>query len=104
MTPPESRACDFLNQEILSKMVLDAYSQFFRTHSGFAVESKYFATCPPTSCIIRDIFIGMDKNFIRIIAYTFFTFVRIVCFEKDDIINVYILWVGYLSFKLKSIH
>ena len=38
-TPPGSRACDFTNREILSKMVLDAYSQLFRTHSGFAVEN-----------------------------------------------------------------
>ena len=34
-----SRACDFSNQEILSKMMLNAYSQVFITHSGFAVEN-----------------------------------------------------------------
>ena len=32
-----SRACDFSNQEILSKMMLNAYSQVFITHSGFAL-------------------------------------------------------------------
>ena len=32
-----SWACDFSNQEILSKMMLDAYSQIFITHPGFAV-------------------------------------------------------------------
>ena len=31
--------CDFSNQEILSKMTLNAYSQVFITHSGFAVEN-----------------------------------------------------------------
>ena len=34
-----SWACDFSNQELLSKMMLNAYSQVFITHSGFAVEN-----------------------------------------------------------------
>ena len=34
-----SMACDFSNQEILSKMMLNAYSQVFITHSGFAVNN-----------------------------------------------------------------
>ena len=57
-----SWVCDFSTQEILSKMMLDAYSQLFMTHSGYAVENQYFAICPPTSCIISDIFTGMEKN------------------------------------------
>ena len=36
-----SRACDFSNQEILSKMMHNAYSQVIITHSGFAVENQY---------------------------------------------------------------
>ena len=34
-----SWACDFSNQELLSKMMLNAYNQVFITHSGFAVEN-----------------------------------------------------------------
>ena len=70
--------CEFSDQEIsnvytqytISKMMLDAYSQLFITHSGFAVENLSFAICPRTSCIIRDIFTGMEKFLIHIIAYT----------------------------------
>ena len=34
-----SWACDFSNQEIMSKMMLTAYSQVFITHSGFSVQN-----------------------------------------------------------------
>ena len=52
--------CDFSNQDILSKMMLDAYRQPFITHSGL------------TSCIIRGIFTGMETILNRIIAYIFY--------------------------------
>ena len=86
--------------------MLDAYSQLFITHSGFAVENWYFAICPPASCIIRDIFTGMEKN---INSYNSIHCFHICIYHKSvskKVISLVfnILRVGYLSLKLKSIY
>ena len=73
-----SRACDFSNQEILSKMMLNAYSQVIITHSGFVVENQYYAICLPVSRIIWDIFTGMEKILYNRIIFS--TFEHIVSF------------------------
>ena len=55
--------------------------------------------CLPTSCMIRDIFTGVGKFLMCIIAYIFFSYLFIVCSKMVILLMNNILLVGYLGFK-----
>ena len=84
--------------------MIDAYSQLFITHSGFAVENLYFATCLPPSYIIRDIFMGMEKIHKSCKSIHIFNIFTLSVSKKVITLIYNIQLVGYLSFKLKSIY
>ena len=96
-------AGDFSNQKILSKMILDAYSQLFIT-ARFRRRELIFCHLPSSIVYNKGYFHGYGKILKRYNSIHFFHICTLSVSKKVISLMYNIVWVGYLSFKLMSVY